>query len=104
MHDSLHNLLREWEVAPAPGPFFRAAVWRRIAAQKQRLSYRIWERTNERFSQPAWATALVATLLLVGSVSGVAWRDHQRERQRAAGLDAYILAVNPVARVAAAYR
>jgi hypothetical protein len=104
MQDSLHSLLHEWEVTLAPDPNFRAAVWGRIAAHKQRLSFRIWRRTDELVGQPGWATALVAGLLLVGSLSGNAWHAHRLQDERVAGLTAYVLAVDPIAHAATVHR
>lgn len=97
MQDSLRSLLHEWEVKPAPDPNFRAAVWRRIAARKQRLSYRIWSATEEFVGQPVWAAAVVVVLLFAGVVSGNVWQKYEARHERVAGLSAYVLAVNPVA-------
>lgn len=104
MQDSLRSLLHEWEVKPAPDPNFRAAVWRRIAARKQRLSFRIWNRTEDFIGHPAWATVVVAGLLFAGTASGNAWRQRSVQHERAAGFGAYVLAVNPVAHVASLRR
>lgn len=104
MQDSLHSLLHEWEVTLVPSPLFRAAVWGRIAAQKQRLSYRTWNRTEELAGRPVWATALVATLLLIGGLAGNAWRAHRVQDEHVAGLTAYVIAVDPIARAATVHR
>lgn len=98
MHDSLHTLLHEWEVKPAPAPNFRADVWRRIAERKRRLRTRVWSRTDDILGQPAWAAAVVAVMLTVGAIGGNAWREHKYLQERAAGFTAYVVAVNPVAR------
>lgn len=100
MQDSLHTLLQSWKVNPAPDPDFRAAVWRRIAARKQRLSFRIWSRTEDIVGQPLWAAVVVAGLLLAGAASGNAWQKYEARHERVAGLGAYVLAVNPVAHAA----
>lgn len=100
MQASLRSLLHEWEVTPAPDPNFRAAVWRRIAARKQRLSYRIWSATEELMGQPVWAVAVVAVLLIAGAVSGTAWQRYEARHERVGGLRAYVLAVNPLAHAA----
>ena len=104
MQDTLHNLLQQWEVALAPDPNFRASVWGRIAAHKQRLSFRIWCRTEEFVGRPAWAVLVIATLLVAGGVSGNAWHAHRVQDERAAGLVAYVLAVDPVAHAATLHR
>lgn len=97
MQDSLRTLLHEWEIKPAPDPNFRTAVWRRISARKQRLSYRLWIRTEAVAGDPVWAAAIVAILLFVGAASGSAWQKFEARHERVAGLSAYVLAVNPVA-------
>lgn len=103
MHDSLHSLLHEWEVRPAPDPSFRAAVWGRIAAHKQRLSFRFRNRTEELLGQPVLATAFVAIVLLAGGASGHVWSEHRAENERAEGFRSYVVAVNPVAQAAGLY-
>lgn len=100
MPDSLRSLLHEWEVKPAHDPNFRAVVWRKIAARKQRLSYRLWNRTETFVGQPVWAAAVVGALLFVGAVSGNAWQKYAVRHERLVGLSAYVLAVNPVAHAA----
>ena len=100
MQDSLRSLLHEWEVKPVLDPNFQAAVWRRITVRKQRLSYRIWNRTEAFVSQPVWAAVVVAVLLFVGAASGNAWQKYEARHERVAGLSAYVLAVNPVAHAA----
>lgn len=100
MQDSLHTLLHQWEVRPAPDPNFRSEVWRRIAERKQRFSFRFWSRTEEIIGQPAWAAVVVAAMLLAGTASGNAWREREVRYERNAGLAAYVLAVNPVAHAA----
>lgn len=102
MQDSLHTLLQQWKVNPAPDPDpdFRAAVWRRIAARKQRLSFRIWSRTEDIVGQPLWAAVVVAVLLFAGATSGNVWQKYEARHERVAGLGAYVLAVNPVAHAA----
>jgi hypothetical protein len=103
MQDSLHDLLHKWEIRPKPDPNFRAAVWGRIAAHKQRLSFRFWSRTEEVLTQPVLALAVVAALLLAGGMSGNAWREHRVEDERVAGFRAYVVAVNPIAQAAGAH-
>ena len=104
MQDSLRSLLHEWEVKPAPDPAFRADVWRRIAARKRRLSYRIWNGMEALLGQPVWAAAVVAVLLFVGAASGNVWQKYEARHERVAGLSAYVLAVHPLAHAASPRR
>lgn len=104
MPDPLRTLLHEWEVKPAVDPDFRAQVWRRIVQRKRRLSFRLWNRAEAIIGQPVWAAAVVAVTLSVGAVTGNAWREHQVRGERAAGLNAYVLAVDPVVHVATLQR
>lgn len=97
MPDALHTLLKDWEVHPGPDPRFRAAVWRRIEKRQQGLLFRFWRRTEQFVGQPAAAALVVAAMLLAGGVSGTAWRQRETNQERASGLKAYVLAVNPVA-------
>lgn len=100
MQDSLHTLLQQWEAKPTSDPNFRAAVWRRIAARKQRLSYRTWSRTEQFVGQPFGAAIVVAAVLFAGALSGNLWQKREMRLERVAGLNAYIIAVNPVAHAA----
>ena len=104
MQDSLHSLLHEWTVRPASNPNFRADVWRRIEVRKQRLTYRLWSRTEAIIGQPLWATTAVAAMVLLGATSGNTWRQHELQHEQRAGLTAYVLAVNPVAHAASLER
>lgn len=96
MQDSLHILLHEWEVEPAPNPDFRAEVWGRIFERKRRFLYRFWSRTEDIMGHPAWATAVVAIMLIAGAATGQAWQKREEQHLRMAGLNAYVLAVIPV--------
>lgn len=100
MQDSLHTLLHEWKVEPPSDPNFQGKVWGRIAERKRRLSYRVRSYIEEVVTQPVWAAVIVAAMMLVGSAIGGTWREHEIQRERAAGLSAYVLTVNPVAHVA----
>ncbi|MDO8540193.1 MAG: hypothetical protein Q7S40_07080 [Opitutaceae bacterium] len=104
MQDSLHTLLHKWKVEPAPNPDFRAEVWGRIAERKRRFSYRIWSRTEDIVGQPAWATVVVAVMLIAGATTGNVWQKREERHVRTAGLRAYVLAVNPVAHAASFHR
>jgi hypothetical protein len=96
MHDSLHTLLQEWKVEPAPNPDFRGEVWGRILERKRRFSYRCWRRTEDIVGHPAWATVIVAIMLIAGAATGKAWQKREERHERMAGLSAYVLSVNPV--------
>ena len=96
MHDSLHTLLQEWKVEPSPNADFRAEVWGRILERKRRFSYRFWSGTQKIVGRPAWATAAVVIRLIAGAATGQAWQEREERRERTAGLNAYVLAVNPV--------
>ena len=100
MQDPLRTLLHEWEVKPAVGSNFRTEVWRRIAERKRRVSFRLWSRIEAVVGQPAWAVVVVTFTLVVGAATGSAWREHKMRGERVAGLAAYVLSVDPVARAA----
>lgn len=100
MPDSLQRLLHEWEVKPEPDPAFRAAVWRRITARRQRFVYRVWNRAEAIASRPIGAAAVFSVLLFAGATLGNAWQSHGARQEQVAGLRAYVLAVNPVAHAA----
>lgn len=99
MFDPLRTLLQEWEIRPVANAAFAARVWRRIAERSHPLPWR--RRIPDVLGMPAPAATVVAVAVLAGFVAGEVWRRHHTAQERDAGLAAYVLAVDPIARTAA---
>jgi len=104
-HD-LKQILRQWVVdAPLP-PRFQEQVWQRIARAeaKPEATTTIWSLLRglleTKLPQPKFAYSYVATLLLLGVVSG-AWAAQRESNRLTAALgSAYVQSVDPYQKVA----
>ncbi|ACB77705.1 hypothetical protein [Opitutus terrae] len=99
MPDPLRTLLQEWEIKPTANVAFAARVWRRIAERSHPLRWR--RRISDVLGMPVPAATVVMVAVLAGFVAGEVWRRHHAAQERDAGLAAYVLAVDPIARTAA---
>lgn len=98
--DPLGNLLQEWRVEAELPPRFEEQVWRRIAVEETRAHESGWRQRFRNglellFARPAFASACVIALLMVGVTAG--WFHGQRESAR---LDAklgwrYVQSIDP---------
>ncbi len=104
----LKRALATWQVKPPPIPDFKAAVWRRIAAEEERAAAGISGTLREwlfvQLPRPAYATALLAMAVTVGIFAANARAEHARAQYRLDSARQYLASIDPIAMSAIASR
>lgn len=100
----LREVLHAWKVSPPLTPRFNAAVWLRIAAQKEQSAPGLWPVLREWFlvqlPKPAYAAALLLLTAVLGVTAANARASHTREQYRLDSARQYLASIDPMAKTA----
>jgi len=100
----LREVLHAWEVSTRPAPRFNAAVWQRIAAQKEQSAPTILVMVREWFlvqlPKPAYATAVLLLTVVLGGAAANARAVQAREQYRLDSARQYLASIDPMAMTA----
>jgi hypothetical protein len=104
----LREVLGAWQVSPPLAPGFKASVWRRIAAEEERVAAGFWAKMRKWFfvqlPRPAYASAVLAVTVLVGITVANVHASHMREEYRLKHARQYLASIDPIAMSAASSR
>lgn len=100
----LREILHAWDVSPLPAPRFNAAVWQRIASEKEKAVPSIWANLREWFvvqlPKPAYAAAVLLLTAVLGGAAANARAAQAREQYRLDSARQYLASIDPMAMTA----
>ncbi len=97
----LREVLAAWQVSPPPAPYFKSAVWQRIAAEEARAALGVWGRLREwlvvELPRPAYASALLAVTVVASFTAANLRASYAREQYRVESARQYLASIDPLA-------
>lgn len=101
-------MLAVWRVSPPPAPDFKASVWRRIAAEEERMAAGFFARLREwlcvQLPRPAYATVLLAATVALGATVANLHATRMREHSRLESAHRYLTSIDPISMAASSPR